>query len=75
MIHHNAFERNSTETVTIRMKSIGEVQKIKIVSDNSGPAPGWFLSYVDVNHDGVHRHFNVNGWIEKPNLTRIVHAG
>lgn len=64
MIHHNAFERNTLDSVTIHMKSIGAINKIRIRHDNSGIGPGWFLSYVDIDGPGGHKRATLNNWLE-----------
>ncbi len=39
----NKFERNQTDEFEIDLVDIGEIERIKIWHDNTGPTPDWYL--------------------------------
>lgn len=50
---------------TIDVRNLGELTKIKIWHDNSGPKPAWFVKsiYVQDRKTGKVYHFDCNTWI------------
>ena len=70
----NAFERNQTDTATLKdMTFIGELTGVTVRSDNSYAAPGWFLGWIEISSPGITtRRFDFNAWVESPNLSRTV---
>eukprot|EP01048_Picozoa_sp_COSAG05_P003976 COSAG05_NODE_197_length_14521_cov_113.902995_1_plen_1885_part_00 len=44
----NDFEKNEVNTFNCPCPAVGEVQRVRIGHDNSGPGPGWFLDKVTI---------------------------
>uniref|UniRef100_A0AAR2KCT6 PLAT domain-containing protein n=1 Tax=Pygocentrus nattereri TaxID=42514 RepID=A0AAR2KCT6_PYGNA len=64
----NKFERKQTDTFRFTdILSLGELSKIRVWHDNTGPAPGWHLEYVDVHDDiiGKKFRFQCDRWLAK----------
>ncbi|KAL7853335.1 hypothetical protein AOLI_G00201790 [Acnodon oligacanthus] len=64
----NKFERKQTDTFRFAdILSLGELSKIRVWHDNTGPAPGWHLEYVDVHDDimGKKFRFQCDRWLAK----------
>ncbi|XP_056301849.1 lipoxygenase homology domain-containing protein 1-like [Danio aesculapii] len=64
----NKFERKQTDVFRFPdILSLGELSKVRIWHDNSGPAPGWHLEYVDVHDDilGKKFRFQCDRWLAK----------
>jgi cytolysin (calcineurin-like family phosphatase) len=71
LIAGNAFERNQTDTLTLKnLPPIGEITGITVRSDNRYAAPGWFLGWIEISSLDIPTcRFNFNKWVESPNLT------
>lgn len=68
----NAFERGSTDSVTVTVPHIGRPTKIQVRHNNAGDYSGWYLEQVDVQDNAAHTvsHFPVHSWLstdEPPN--------
>ncbi|XP_059398613.1 lipoxygenase homology domain-containing protein 1 [Carassius carassius] len=64
----NKFERKQTDTFRFPdILSLGELSKVRIWHDNSGPAAGWHLEYVEVHDDilGKKFRFQCDRWLAK----------
>eukprot|EP01125_Pyxidicula_operculata_P000601 TRINITY_DN105_c0_g1_i2.p1 TRINITY_DN105_c0_g1~~TRINITY_DN105_c0_g1_i2.p1 ORF type:complete len:1400 (+),score=456.41 TRINITY_DN105_c0_g1_i2:301-4200(+) len=62
--HQNNFERGRIDTFAFDCIDLGELKRIAIGHDNSGAAPGWFLSKVVVESgDGKAWTFGANRWL------------
>ncbi|XP_057216274.1 lipoxygenase homology domain-containing protein 1-like isoform X1 [Triplophysa rosa] len=64
----NKFERKQTDTFRFPdILGLGELSKVRIWHDNSGPAPGWHLEYVEVHDDilGKKFRFQCDRWLAK----------
>uniref|UniRef100_A0A8B9LQ53 Lipoxygenase homology domains 1a n=1 Tax=Astyanax mexicanus TaxID=7994 RepID=A0A8B9LQ53_ASTMX len=64
----NKFERKQTDTFRFEdILSLGELSKIRVWHDNTGPAAGWHLEYVDVHDDimGKKFRFQCDRWLAK----------
>ncbi|XP_028592785.2 oxygen-regulated protein 1 [Podarcis muralis] len=46
---HQLFNPHSTDTFKINLKDVGELYKIRIGHDNSGPDPSWYLDEIRMN--------------------------
>lgn len=44
----NDFERGAVDVFTVNSNPIGDIQRIRIGHDNSGPGPGWFAEKIVV---------------------------
>uniref|UniRef100_A0A674DFU0 Lipoxygenase homology PLAT domains 1 n=1 Tax=Salmo trutta TaxID=8032 RepID=A0A674DFU0_SALTR len=54
----NKFERKQTDVFRFPdMLSLGELSKVRVWHDNSGPAPGWHIEYIDVKDEALDRTF------------------
>ncbi len=47
-LHQNNFERNQLDTFIIKGPDVGDPDRIKLRSDNSGVGPAWHLQHVDI---------------------------
>jgi hypothetical protein len=74
LISGNAFERNQTDSLTLRdLASIGELRGVTVRSDNSYPGSAWFLGWIEISSPGIAtRRFDFNAWVESPNLIRTM---
>ncbi|XP_062987373.1 oxygen-regulated protein 1 [Elgaria multicarinata webbii] len=43
---HQLFNPNSTDTFKINLKNVGELYKIRIGHDNTGPEPSWYINEI-----------------------------
>ncbi|MGC4042389.1 MAG: PLAT/LH2 domain-containing protein [Armatimonas sp.] len=75
LISGNAFERNQTDTITLKgFPAIGEIQSITIRSDDSYPGSDWYLGWVEISGPNIAtKRFTLNDWIQKGKLTRTLH--
>ncbi|XP_071008463.1 lipoxygenase homology domain-containing protein 1 [Oncorhynchus clarkii lewisi] len=54
----NKFERKQTDVFRFPdVLSLGELSKVRVWHDNSGPAPGWHIEYIDVKDEALDRTF------------------
>lgn len=67
LIHHNAFERNSTEVVNVNgLPDLGRIYQVDVRSDNRYWASDWRLSWIRVfpsNPAYAPSVFHYDGWI------------
>ncbi|ESO94896.1 hypothetical protein LOTGIDRAFT_144831 [Lottia gigantea] len=65
--HSDPFKRNYIDTFILTAPVIGQIERIKIEHDNSGPGPGWYLGTVsiDLPSKGRHYEFVCNRWLSK----------
>ncbi|CAJ1070168.1 lipoxygenase homology domain-containing protein 1-like [Xyrichtys novacula] len=64
----NKFERKQLDTFRFSdILSLGELSKVRVWHDNSGPAPGWHLDYVDVKDEIMDKTFRFpcDRWLAK----------
>ncbi|XP_056288042.1 lipoxygenase homology domain-containing protein 1-like isoform X1 [Pseudoliparis swirei] len=64
----NKFERKQLDTFRFsEILSMGELSKIRVWHDNSGPAPGWHLEYIDVKDEILDKTFRFpcDRWLAK----------
>ncbi|KAL0965208.1 hypothetical protein UPYG_G00278200 [Umbra pygmaea] len=64
----NKFERKQTDVFRFPdMFSLGELSKVRVWHDNSGPAPGWHLEYIDVKDETLDKTFRFpcDRWLAK----------
>jgi hypothetical protein len=61
----NNFERSKTDTFSLKLPSVGTVDKIRIGHNNKGPSPGWHLEKVEVEVEGKTTEFMVQRWFSK----------
>ncbi|XP_062333408.1 lipoxygenase homology domain-containing protein 1-like [Osmerus eperlanus] len=64
----NKFERKQNDTFRFPdVFSLGELSKVRVWHDNSGPAPGWHLEYVDVRDETLDKTFRFpcDRWLAK----------
>ncbi|XP_032395727.1 lipoxygenase homology domain-containing protein 1 isoform X1 [Etheostoma spectabile] len=64
----NKFERKQVDTFRFSdVLSMGELSKVRVWHDNSGPAPGWHLDYIDVKDDIMDKtfRFSCDRWLAK----------
>uniref|UniRef100_A0AAY5K4A4 PLAT domain-containing protein n=1 Tax=Esox lucius TaxID=8010 RepID=A0AAY5K4A4_ESOLU len=64
----NKFERKQTDVFRFPdMFSLGELSKVRVWHDNSGPAPGWHLEYIDVKDEILDKTFRFpcDRWLAK----------
>ena len=75
------FERGQTDYFAIYSHDVGGLRRVRIRHDNSGSAPGWFLSRITVSNLNTQRHwtFDCNRWLAKDEddhkIDRILIAG
>ncbi|XP_066480514.1 oxygen-regulated protein 1 [Tiliqua scincoides] len=64
---HQLFNRNSVDTFKINLKDIGELYKIRIGHDNSGPDPSWYITEIRLQRinspSEQEKHFPLNCWL------------
>ena len=65
--HGNNFERASVDQFVVKGTDIGDIQRIVVWHDNSGPGPAWHLQQVEVFNPATQRtyFFPCNAWLEK----------
>ncbi|KAM3842453.1 LOW QUALITY PROTEIN: lipoxygenase homology domain-containing protein 1 [Diretmus argenteus] len=64
----NKFERKQLDTFRFPdILSLGELSKVRVWHDNSGPAPGWHLEYIDVKDETMDKvfRFPCDRWLAK----------
>ncbi|KAF5404278.1 hypothetical protein PHET_02377 [Paragonimus heterotremus] len=63
--HTNKFEAGSTDIFSLTGPDIGELQKLRIWHDGTGPGSSWFLDrvLVTVPHLGLSYEFAANRWL------------
>uniref|UniRef100_A0AAV2IX71 PLAT domain-containing protein n=1 Tax=Knipowitschia caucasica TaxID=637954 RepID=A0AAV2IX71_KNICA len=64
----NKFERKQVDMFRFSdILSLGELSKVRVWHDNSGPAPGWHLEYVDVKDELMDKTFRFpcDRWLAK----------
>uniref|UniRef100_A0A8C9S0Y2 Lipoxygenase homology PLAT domains 1 n=1 Tax=Scleropages formosus TaxID=113540 RepID=A0A8C9S0Y2_SCLFO len=64
----NKFERKQTDTFRFQdILSLGELSKVRVWHDNTGPAPGWHLEYIDVKDEIMDKTFRFpcDRWLAK----------
>ncbi|XP_063067192.1 lipoxygenase homology domain-containing protein 1-like [Engraulis encrasicolus] len=64
----NKFERKKTDVFKFPEKlSLGDLSKVRLWHDNSGPAPGWFLDFVEVRDELMDQTFRFpcRKWLAK----------
>ena len=49
--HPENFERGRTDVFTVRTQDLGEIERIDLRHDNSGPSPAWYIERVSVGED------------------------
>ncbi|XP_071750893.2 lipoxygenase homology domain-containing protein 1 [Centroberyx gerrardi] len=66
--NRNKFERKMKDVFTFPdMLSVGELSKIRVWHDNKGPAPGWYLEYIDLKDETMDQvfRFPCDRWLAK----------
>ncbi|KAL7828480.1 hypothetical protein SRHO_G00321140 [Serrasalmus rhombeus] len=66
--NRNKFERNQMDVFRFSdILSLGELSKIRVWHDNTGPAPGWHLESVDVKDELMNQTFRFpcDRWLAK----------
>ncbi|XP_030623777.1 lipoxygenase homology domain-containing protein 1 [Chanos chanos] len=64
----NKFERKQTDVFRFtEILSLGDLSKVRVWHDNTGPAPGWHLEHVDVRDDVMDKTFRFpcDRWLAK----------
>ncbi|XP_071760769.2 lipoxygenase homology domain-containing protein 1 [Centroberyx gerrardi] len=64
----NKFERKQMDTFRfLDILSLGELSKVRVWHDNTGPAPGWHLEYIDVKDEILDKTFRFpcDRWLAK----------
>ncbi|KAG7241182.1 hypothetical protein INR49_025925, partial [Caranx melampygus] len=64
----NKFERKQVDTFRFSdILSLGELSKVRVWHDNTGPAPGWHLEYIDVKDELLDKTFRFpcDRWLAK----------
>ncbi|XP_059213530.1 lipoxygenase homology domain-containing protein 1 [Centropristis striata] len=64
----NKFERKQVDTFRFSdILSMGELSKVRVWHDNSGPSPGWHLDYIDVKDEIMDKTFRFpcDRWLAK----------
>ncbi|XP_067431501.1 lipoxygenase homology domain-containing protein 1-like [Thunnus thynnus] len=64
----NKFERKQSDTFRFSdILSMGELSKVRVWHDNTGPAPGWHLEYIDVKDEFMDKTFRFpcDRWLAK----------
>uniref|UniRef100_A0A3Q3H262 Lipoxygenase homology PLAT domains 1a n=1 Tax=Labrus bergylta TaxID=56723 RepID=A0A3Q3H262_9LABR len=64
----NKFERKQVDTFRFAdILSLGELSKVRVWHDNSGPSPGWHLDYIDVKDEILDKTFRFpcDRWLAK----------
>ncbi|XP_056259329.1 lipoxygenase homology domain-containing protein 1 isoform X1 [Seriola aureovittata] len=64
----NKFERKQVDTFRFSdILSLGELSKVRVWHDNTGPAPGWHLEYIDVKDELMDKTFRFpcDRWLAK----------
>ncbi|XP_060929737.1 lipoxygenase homology domain-containing protein 1-like [Limanda limanda] len=75
----NLFERGQTDRFLLEMLDMGELQKVRVVHDNSGLSPGWQLDRVEVTNtaNGVTTIFLCGKWLDTKRadgkITRVIY--
>ncbi|ESO88218.1 hypothetical protein LOTGIDRAFT_145894, partial [Lottia gigantea] len=72
--HSDPFQRNYTDTFILTAPVIGQIEKIKMGHDNSGPGSGWYLGTVtiDLPSEGRRYEFVCNRWLSKSDDDREI---
>jgi hypothetical protein len=61
----NCFERNQTDEFPLLVEDdLGELSKVIIGHDNSGPGPAWYLDEVIINEGARSWRFPCNKWLD-----------
>uniref|UniRef100_A0A3B5AGE5 Lipoxygenase homology domains 1 n=1 Tax=Stegastes partitus TaxID=144197 RepID=A0A3B5AGE5_9TELE len=64
----NKFERKQVDTFRFSdILSLGDLSKVRVWHDNTGPAPGWHLEYIDVKDEIMDKTFRFpcDRWLAK----------
>ena len=66
-IKKNPFERGNEDTFEVKEADVGDLRKIKIGHDSSGPGSGWHLKEViiDAPKLGKRWKFSCGRWLDK----------
>ncbi|XP_065639359.1 uncharacterized protein LOC100203426 isoform X15 [Hydra vulgaris] len=60
------YEPGSTDQQTFALPDLGNLKRVRILHDNSGSAPSWFLSKVEVTDELGHtEEFPCNDWLSE----------
>lgn len=51
--HPENFERGRTDVFTVRTQDLGEIERLDLRHDNTGPSPAWYIERVSVTEDKV----------------------
>lgn len=65
--HLGTFEKGDTDNIYVNSSDLGEINKIQIKHDNTGPGPGWLISEILVEDLMTHAtwHARPNTWLDK----------
>ncbi|MDD3655967.1 MAG: PLAT/LH2 domain-containing protein [Atribacterota bacterium] len=65
--HLGTFETGDIDNIYVNSSDLGEINKIQIKHDNTGPGPGWCISEILVEDLGTHStwHARPDTWLEK----------
>ncbi|HNR66147.1 MAG TPA: PLAT/LH2 domain-containing protein, partial [Atribacterota bacterium] len=65
--HLGTFEKGDTDNIYVNSSDLGEINKIQIKHDNTGPGPGWLISEILVEDLVTHAtwHARPNTWLDK----------
>ncbi|XP_037535965.1 lipoxygenase homology domain-containing protein 1-like [Nematolebias whitei] len=66
--NRNKFERKMKDVFRFPdMLSLGELSKVRVWHDNTGPAPGWHLEYIEVKDEAMDQTFRFpcDRWLAK----------
>ncbi|KAI7798290.1 putative lipoxygenase homology domain-containing protein 1-like [Triplophysa rosa] len=71
----NLFERGRTDRFLLEMLDLGELLRIKVEHDNSGPSPGWFLECVEITNTAnwVTTIFICGKWLDQNKADGQIH--
>ena len=67
--NHDYFERGNLDIFSGRSPCLsGPVCGLRLISDGSGPNPGWYVNYVEVTTTGAHKgcnqqQFEIERWL------------
>lgn len=71
----NLFEKGRTDRFLLEMLDLGELLRIQVEHDNSGPSPSWFLECVEVTNTAnwVTTIFICGKWLDKNKADGQIH--
>ena len=66
-LYIGTFEKENTDYIYIPSLDLGEINQIRIINDNSGDGPGWYVNNIEIKDVKTNRTWSYlpNAWISE----------